>query len=196
MDLLIPEQEHAGAPDAHGWLDDHGDALYAFALSRGLDEADAEDVVQETLLTALKGWSGFRGDATVRTWLTGILRFKIFEHLRRRQGERLDELMPDPTVDMFDERGKWRRGQPKRWSGDPDELAESDEFRRALGRCLQKLPDRTADAFILVEHHGLAAAGLSSLLGVSLNNVHVLLYRARQALRHCLGERWSRRRKG
>src|SRR3954470_17807255 len=50
------------------------------------DEALAEDVVQETLLAALSG-SGFSGKSTLRTWLTGILKHKIVDAIRKKQRE-------------------------------------------------------------------------------------------------------------
>ena len=69
--------------DPEQWLDQHGDALYAFALLRVQQPAVAEDLVQDTLLAAFSGRERFGGGAQERTWLIGILKHKIIDHLRK-----------------------------------------------------------------------------------------------------------------
>ena len=54
------------------WLNDYGDLLYRYALTRVRSEATAEDLVQETLLAGLQAIDRFSGTSTVRTWLVGI----------------------------------------------------------------------------------------------------------------------------
>ncbi len=64
---------------------EHLDAVYAFVLWRvGGDRADAEDVTQETFVTALRAVREFRGDSALRTWLLGIAKNKAHEKLRER----------------------------------------------------------------------------------------------------------------
>src|ERR1700678_245256 len=64
------------------WVDDHGDYLFNFALGQLRDPNLAEDLVQETFLAALKSQNNFSGRSSERTWLVGILRHKIYDHLR------------------------------------------------------------------------------------------------------------------
>ena len=61
--------------------------MYAFAILHLHDAHRAEDAVQETLLSALQSWTRFRGDCSLRTWLTGILKHKILDEFRRQQRE-------------------------------------------------------------------------------------------------------------
>jgi RNA polymerase sigma factor (sigma-70 family) len=69
--------------DAARWVDEHGDALYRYALGR-VGRADvAEDLVQETFLAALRAAGSFAGRSSERTWLTGILKNKLIDRLRR-----------------------------------------------------------------------------------------------------------------
>jgi len=68
-------------------LDPHRGYLLRVARLQLRDEALAEDVVQETLLAALSG-SGFSGKSSLRTWLTGILKHKIVDAIRRKLGVR------------------------------------------------------------------------------------------------------------
>ena len=65
------------------WPDRYGNGLYRFALSRGSDDNAAEELVQDTFLSALDGLAAFRGEASERTWLFVILRRKIIDHYRR-----------------------------------------------------------------------------------------------------------------
>src|SRR3569832_1230578 len=67
------------------WLDNHGDALYRYALLRLRDPMLAEDMVQETLLAAVEARARYAGDASERTWLIGILKHKIIDQLRKKQ---------------------------------------------------------------------------------------------------------------
>src|SRR3569623_1509754 len=69
------------------WLDNHGDALYRYALLRLRDPMLAEDMVQETLLAAVEARERYAGDASERTWLLGILKHKLIDQLRKKQHE-------------------------------------------------------------------------------------------------------------
>jgi RNA polymerase sigma-70 factor (ECF subfamily) len=156
------------------------------------DRDAAEDAVQETLLAALAGESGFAGRSNLRTWLTGILKHKIVDHIRRASRER----PLDPEADaaesefdaLFDERGHWRE-PPQAWEN-PEGALERGEFRAVLEQCLKGLPERTAQAFLMREHLGLETPELCKELGVTPTHAWVLLYRARMALRLCLEKNW------
>ncbi len=150
----------------------------------------AEDAVQETLLAALAAEAGFAGRSNLRTWATGILKHKIIDAIRRAGRERALE-SEDGTEDfdaLFDARGHWHE-HPAAWA-DPDGALEQKEFLAALERCLEGLPPRTAQAFLLREHMGLDTAEICKELGVTSTHCWVLLYRARMALRACLEKSW------
>jgi len=69
----------ATMPDPATWLDQHGNALYAYALMRVRDASIAEDLVQDTLLAAIKSVDRFKGESSERTWLIGILKHKVLD---------------------------------------------------------------------------------------------------------------------
>ena len=69
------------------WLDQHGSALYRFAMLRLRDADKAEEVVQDTLVAALQAHARFNGAASVRTWLVGILKHKITDQFRHEARE-------------------------------------------------------------------------------------------------------------
>jgi RNA polymerase sigma-70 factor, ECF subfamily len=162
--------------------------LLRYARLQLRDAHAAEDAVQETLLAALAGEAGFAGRSNLRTWLTGILKHKIVDALRRVSREAPlgeDESEPDP---LFDERGHWRDA-PSAWE-DPDAALEQKEFLAALERCLAGLPQKSARAFMMREHLGFETGEICKELGVTPTHCWVLLYRARMALRECLQQNW------
>src|SRR6516225_8271672 len=83
------------------WLSAHGDYLFNLAIGQVRDPLVAEDLVQETFLAAVKARERFSGRSSDRTWLVGILRHKIYDHLRRICRER--PMRTDSTVDRADQ---------------------------------------------------------------------------------------------
>lgn len=147
----------------------------------------AEDAVQETLVAALAAEKSFAGRSALRTWLTGILKHKIVDALRRSTREQ--PLAEGDAADgagdfeaLFDGRGHWRE-PPQAW---PEQALESKEFLRALEECLARLPARTGQVFLMREHLGYETAEICKELGLTPTHCWVLLYRARMALRECL----------
>lgn len=175
---------------ASRWLDEHGDALYAFALQRVRSADAAEDIVQETLLAALSAQQKFAGQSSERTWLMGILKHKLIDHLRKSIRQRpLSELDVDVTSEFFTEHGEWRVSSPS-WKGAPDAALEQQEFRKVLHDCLGKLPSRIAQLFWLREAEGISTEQLCKDLDITPTNAWTMLHRARLGLRRCLSDNW------
>ena len=161
---------------------------YASLQLRNRDAA--EDAVQETLLAALSAEAGFAGRSNLRTWATGILKHKIVDAIRRASREQPLE-GEDDSADLdalFDARGHWH-DHPDAWPA-PDGALQEKQFLAALQRCLDGLPARTAQAFLLREHMGLETAEICKELRITSTHCWVLLYRARMALRECLDKTW------
>jgi RNA polymerase sigma-70 factor (ECF subfamily) len=162
---------------------------YASVQLRNADAA--EDVVQETLLAALAAEASYEGRASLRTWLTGILKHKIVDMLRRARREApLEPAQESPAEfdGLFDERGHWNE-HPSPWE-DPDGALHQKQFLAALQACLEGLPARTSQVFLLREHLGLETTEICKELGLTSTHCWVLLYRARMALRECLENTW------
>src|SRR5437773_5468290 len=78
------------------WVEAHGDYLFNFATGQLRDASVAEDLVQDTFLAAFKARDRFPSQSSERTWLVGILRHKIYDHLRRACRERAFRADADP----------------------------------------------------------------------------------------------------
>jgi RNA polymerase sigma-70 factor (ECF subfamily) len=156
----------------------HGEYLFKFALGRIGDEGVAEDLVQETFLAAIQSRASFRGKSSLRSWLTAILRHKIYDHLRFLCRQR--SLKP-VGMEMRKELMVW----PLEVTANcqlPIQRMEHAEFREALASALGRLPTRLAEVFQLYEieeqpHHEVCAR-----LDISKNNLWVMLHRARRRL--------------
>ena len=182
-----------GSPDT--WLDEHGAALYKYALMHTRDAHKAEEVVQETLLAALQACDRFSGAASARTWLIGILKHKIIDMFRHDAREQqLDEPnVPDDADDehiesQFAADGHWHN-RIADW-GNPEELLERGQFMAVLQRCLDALPPRLARLFMLREVMEENTEHICRELAITSTNLWTMLYRARLGLRQCLDKNW------
>ncbi len=184
--------DDAVALDPETWVDQHGDSLFRFAVSRVQDPETASDLVQETFLAALRIRDTYAGRSSVRTWLIAILKHKIADCLRKvGREQRFQEgwASEDGTQGMFDRRGHWRT-PPLDWGSDPLREYERREFWEVLGRCLSKIPAHLVDAFLECELEGLSREAICRDLNITPENLSVRLFRARLLLRRCLEMHW------
>ena len=181
-------------PDISAQLDAHRAYLLRVAKLQLRDEALAEDVVQETLLAALSG-STFSGKSSLKTWLTGILKHKIIDAIRRKQREPLLASTFDEECDIEDLDGLFKSpfgawdSPPAEW-GDPEQALNRNQFFDMMDFCLEKLPPNTARVFMMREVMELESDEICKELAITTNNLWVILYRARMSLRECLEQNW------
>ncbi|MBI3897750.1 MAG: sigma-70 family RNA polymerase sigma factor [Gammaproteobacteria bacterium] len=192
----VPTNPELASPER--WLDEHGDALYSYAYLRLRDRDAAEDLVQETLLGALRTQQGFAGQSSERTWLIGILKHKLIDYWRRLARQPAETPVGDDTDDdllerVFDARDRdhWRT-DPSPWR-DPDAALQQQQFWQVLTDCIAALPAAQARAFSLCEIEGTDGGEACKVLGVASTNLWVMLHRARLRLRQCLENHWFER---
>ena len=180
--------------DPDRWVDEHGDCLYRYALARVRTPETAEDLVQDTLLVAVRTQERFAGRASERSWLVGILKHKIVDYYRRlgRETTFTDlEFFEDECAHKFRPSGWWIHDRgPHEWRPGADETMQNAEFWQTLRGCLDKLPARVAAVFSLREMEDTPSRDVCRTLNISESNLWVMLHRARMALRECLEARW------
>jgi RNA polymerase sigma-70 factor (ECF subfamily) len=202
LEHLRPENQPVQGPAGAGlnperWVDEYGDILFGFAAARVRNRALAQDLVQETFLAAIKASKGFAGRSTERSWLFGILRNKLVDHYRLQKREAAftdsDPFLPEEQGAFSESRlgrdGWVMKHAPKPWQT-PDGTLVSKEFQTAFKGCLSRLPDKVALSFVLREVDGIPPEEICKVLGVSPNNLWVMLHRARMGLRRCLEMSW------
>ena len=183
------DQPHSVDPTT--WVDQYGDFLYRYAALRLRDTNGAEEVVQEAFLSALQHVDQYQGKGSERAWLLGILKRKVIDHVRARN--RTTNLAEDEGNELsdalFDRRGNWSSAVQSTVCPPLDSL-ERQEFWRILQTCLDSIPTRQADVFVLREMNDISTEEICKDLGVTASNVWVLLYRARLQLSNCMKSRW------
>ncbi|MQA38410.1 MULTISPECIES: sigma-70 family RNA polymerase sigma factor [Telluria group] len=167
--------------------------LVRFAQLQIRNQALAEDAVQDALIAVLEKPERFNGQSSLRTYVTGILKFKIIDCLRassrERQIDTAEDQSEDDAIDSLFKADGHTREQPMAW-GDPDATLEQKDFFKVLEICLEKLPAKTARIFMMREWLELETDEICKELAITTSNAWVLLYRARMRLRECLDLNW------
>jgi RNA polymerase sigma-70 factor (ECF subfamily) len=156
----------------------YGPALYRFT-SRLLDNpSDVEDTLQETFVDAWKGLAGFRGDASLQTWLFTLARRRAHAFYRRSPtaGNR-----PNVNIDNVTDRLPARHA-------DPAGLQLEHHLLAALDGALRKLPPRQRSVWILKEIEDFTYAQIATVMATTPDAVRGLLERARTSLAITLKE--------
>ena len=175
--------------DSSQWVDRYGDAMFRFTLLRVKDEDHAEEIVQDTFVAALQAKESFAGRSSEKTWLFGILKNKTMDHFRQIKKNRTYDLEVDddrdPCASDFDGKGHWQ-SLPFQWGINPEKAVENKEFLQYLSKCMDTLSDKFRCLFVLREIEGQGSEKICSELGISQNNLWVMLHRTRNQLKKCL----------
>ena len=165
--------------------------MYRYTLVRVKDPANAEEIVQVTFFAALQASHTFAGRSSEKSWLFGILKHKILDHFREIKKTRSFDLTPQDDKDPFeyDQTGHWKE-VPQNWGMDPEKSAENQELTEALATCLEHLPNKFRQVFVLREIEGLSSDEICNDFNIKPTNLWVILHRARNQLKKCLQIHW------
>jgi RNA polymerase sigma-70 factor (ECF subfamily) len=147
------------------------------------DRSLAEDVVQDSLIAALRGLAAFKGDSTLQTWLHRITTNTAISKLR--QLNRFAEQSIEEFLPIFDQNEC--RIEPS-WAhlASLSELLEIEDIRARVTEGITKLPDSYRIVLQLRDIEGYDTGETAELLGISIDNVKVRLHRSRAALKRIL----------
>lgn len=177
----LARQNHGGAFRA--LMQRFNQPLFRTARSILRDDAEAEDALQEAYVRAFGALGGFRGDASLRTWLTRI----VINEARRRLARRRETVELEAVQAAEDEgRVVSLLGGPM--ALDPEREAARAETRRMLERAVDGLPEAFRLVFILREVQELTIEETAESLGLKPATVKTRLFRARKLLRERLDE--------
>lgn len=180
--------------NAEKWVDRHGDFLYQYALSRLSNDAQlAEDLVQDTFLSAIKSPAKHQGKSSERTWFVSILKNKIIDHYRRNKDQIFEQtdFRNDEFIESGTRKGQWNEEfAPADWGDVPDKMFEQEEFTSVFQKCLNALPQNLSAVFALRELEGWDTTYVCKEMAITSSNLWVMLHRARTSLRRCLELNW------
>lgn len=165
------------ADEALRWLPE----VARFALSLTREEADADDLVQDTYLKAYQAWDSYAAGTECRGWLFTICRNT---HYRRERRESIMQQCDDPELEALAAAAVHASAET---SGLGDLFSQVD-ILDALDRALEALPDQFRAAVVLVDiqdHSYEAAAGM---IGVPVGTIRSRLFRGRRLLQESLLE--------
>lgn len=179
---------------AEEWVDNYADMLFGYTVVRVKDEGIAEDIVQDTFLSAWNAREGYKGEASEKNWLFTILRNKITDHYRKLNRANVDFGLEDDTQNLFSENGHWTGDSAKKitdWkSENVSQRVESKEFVQVLTRCRKKLKEIQNAVFTMKYLDDLDSSQICKVLGITSSNYWVLMHRAKLNLRNCIQKNW------
>jgi RNA polymerase sigma-70 factor, ECF subfamily len=181
-DLELVRSAAAGDEQAfHALVDRHAPALFRSALSLSRNRADAEDLLQETLVAAYRGLRNFAGRSAVRTWMLTIMTRHAFKALHRSRHFRAT-LSLDAIAAGSDNHG----GHPNA-AIVQTQAATGVECRLDVMDVLRSLSEMHREVLVLREIQGLSYEEIAAVLGVPRGTVESRLYRARAEFRDRFG---------
>jgi len=166
----------------------YSNQIYRLVLKFLGNPHDAEDVLQETFIKALRALPNFEGRSSLTTWLYRIAVNESLMILRKTRADHVlveefdeDEDFPGDGLVLTD------------WCCLPEEELLSSESRRFLNQAVRRLPDRLKSVFILRDIEGLSIRDTAEALGITETSVKTRLLRARLKLRNELSAYFGER---
>ena len=154
----------------------HQNAVYGFAMSLMRQHAAADDVTQETFISAFRSISKMRG-GNLRAWLMRIARNKAYDYFRRQNRRReasVDDVDAPFLATLTDD------------GPSPHAVAVNSELRDALEHCVGDLSNEHREVIVLIDVQGESYENASVVCGVNIGTVKSRLNRARRRVRDCL----------
>lgn len=173
-----------------GWVNKYADGLFSYTRLRVNDSPAAEDIVQETFLSAWKARDSYQGQASEKNWLYAICKNKIIDYYRKQSSAIVKTAVGDEK-NYFDEVEHWTPvTRPNEWGIDYSQPVETKEFYTVLEKCKQKLKDIQQMVFIMRYLDDLDSDDICKALDLTPSYYWVLIHRAKLQLRRCLEKKW------
>jgi len=160
----------------------HERKIYSLAYRILQNPQDAEDVTQQTFLSAIEHLAQFREEASFATWIYRIATFAALKVIRKRKG------LNTVSLEQATEPGEDYDSIPHPeyiadWKQSPEQLVERNETQRLLDAALAQLDEKHRLVFVLRDVEGLSIQETAAALGLTESNVKMRLLRARLQLR-------------
>src|SRR5436190_3540011 len=172
-------------------LDRYEDKIFRLAYRFVRNEAEAQEVLQDTSLSIWRKLDTFKGDSQFGSWLYRVAANTALMRLRaqRRHPEVSTEELPVGYLDNY--------GQlppaGENWAKRPDDELQSDELRRHIQSAVDALPEIYRTVFLLRDVEGLSTEETAEILDISVPTVKTRLHRARIALRDTITSYFNKR---
>ncbi|MFC0264364.1 sigma-70 family RNA polymerase sigma factor [Fontibacter flavus] len=186
--MTSQQNEKLKTPVIEKWVKDYYKDLYIRARFKTGNSALAEDLVQETFLSAYRGYSKFKGESSPRTWLMQILHNKIADHFRKKYKSPIDTKLADSQYEVtshFDSFGNWEpNGYEKNWES--PHLLDNEDFNLHFSTCIGHLPDQWSGIIMDKYIRGKKTDLICQENQISTTNYWQVIHRAKLMLKKCL----------
>ncbi|MFN0080923.1 MAG: sigma-70 family RNA polymerase sigma factor [Ferruginibacter sp.] len=178
----------------NSWADKYTDDLFSFAYYKVGKREEAEDLVQDTFLSAYKGRETYNGTASEKAWLMAILKNKIIDYYRKPKITDSFSSYLGQTEESFENvffdknnHGRWKEDINENYfSKAADGHLISKEFQRVLGICLEKMPIKLRAVFVSKYIDDEKTENICKKHGITSSNYWVIIFRSKALLRDCL----------
>lgn len=183
--------------EPESWVKSYADYLYSLAYIKVNNKETAEDLVQETFLSAYKAKDSFRKDSSEKTWLTSILKNKITDHYRKKDVLKDVSNYLSGTELNFEEHffnsidGHWlEESAPKDFMTNSDSRMNQVEFNKIIQYCIQKMPHKLIPVFVAKFMDDTDSETICKEFNITSSNYWVIIHRAKVLIRSCLQKNW------
>lgn len=190
----MSQSESKTPRDVGVWLKDYGDELMSWAYYKTSNKEIAEDLVQDTFLSAHNSIKSFKEKSNPKTWLFTILNNKIIDYYRsaihKRNFNETQLSNEDSEFSIFDQNDMWKSSSVSNWDDEPH-LLDRPEFLKVLESCLDKLPEKYKAVTLAKYFHHKKGKLICQELDISPSNLWQIVHRSKLQLKSCLDVNWK-----
>jgi RNA polymerase sigma-70 factor (TIGR02943 family) len=178
------------------WVNQFSDELYCWAFYKTSSKETAEDLVQETFLSAFHKIATFQGKSQPKTWLFAILNNKLIDYYRKsaKTTKKTFSLTENSgfalSEDLFNANGCWKSNDVKTIWDQEEELLDNPEFNLVMQECMNDLPHKWKLAITSKYLSDKDTTEICQELEITPSNYWQIVHRSKLLLRKCLEMKW------
>lgn len=177
------------------WLADFGDDMYSWAYYKTSSRETAEDLVQDSMLSAYKSFDKYKPGSNPKTWLFTILNNKIIDYYRSSSTQKSVNQTTlqgnKPEDDNFDSTGHWNKAHTPLWGNTEEHLLDNPDFLAVMANCIENLPPNWRGVVMGKYFHHKKGSQICKELGITSSNLWQMAHRAKLQLKECLEKNWK-----
>jgi RNA polymerase sigma-70 factor (ECF subfamily) len=179
VNLPDEQSQESHPPDFAAVFAEYERPIYNYLLRMTQNQAEAEDLTQETFIRVHRSLPDFRGKSSLSTWLYRIATNVSVDHFWRRATQQAKVTLP---LEEAKPEGEWADESP----APPEQQAVQSEMSACVEKFIQRLPASYRTVLVLHDLQGLKNREIAEILDISLSTVKIRLHRARNKLRESL----------
>ncbi|MDB9882277.1 RNA polymerase sigma factor [Bacteroidia bacterium] len=177
------------------WLNKYGDDMYSWAYYKTSSKETAEDLVQDSMVSAYKSFEKYKSGTNPKTWLYTILNNKIIDYYRASNTSKSinETSLIGNSLEgyKYDSNGIFAKVQDPLWGNTEEHLLDNSEFNDILSNCINALPPNWRNVILGKYFHHKKGSEISKDLGITSSNLWQMAHRAKLQLKTCLDQNWK-----